>query len=71
MHQWVQGVQGEGGGFMTAAEHKYKLRMWSEMMSWGQKDGEKMHILQIINMNVNQSLTDFHQAFDLNPKRAL
>lgn len=46
MHQWVQGVQGQGGGFIPAAEHKYKLRMWSETMSWGQKDGKNAHFAE-------------------------
>lgn len=51
MHQWVQGVQGRGGGFMTAAEHKYKLDVCGGEMSAGQK----MHILQKINVNVLKS----------------
>lgn len=53
MHQWVQGVQGQGAGFMTTAEHKYKLRMWNGNKSVGQKKGKKMHILQKINVNVS------------------
>lgn len=46
MHQWVLGVQGQGAGFMTTPEHKYKLRMWNGNMSAGQKTEKDAHFAE-------------------------
>lgn len=33
MHQWVQGAQGHGGGFMAVSEHKYNKKQWTGEIS--------------------------------------